>query len=64
MLFLYILERNNHMLLTPRNDDPEEVHEKVISPKVVCLGSRVSDSQVVMIKHTGRVVQNVTVELT
>lgn len=48
---------------TERDDDPEEVHEEVVAPKVVGLGPAVGDVKDVMVEHAGGVVEDVAVEL-
>ena len=49
--------------LTPRNDDPDEIEEKVVEPKVIGLWPPMGEPFVVMIKHACRVVQNIAVDL-
>lgn len=48
---------------TERDDDPEEVHEEVVAPKVVGLGPAVGNVKDVMVEHAGGVVEDVAVEL-
>jgi len=49
--------------LTARNDDPEPIHQNIVSPEVVRLWSRVADVIAVVIEDAGRVVKHVAVEL-
>lgn len=49
--------------LTARYDDPDEIHEEVVTPEIVCFGSRIRDPFVVVIEHTGRVIEDITVYL-
>lgn len=50
-------------LLTTGNDDPNEIQEKVVKPKVISLWPAVGQSLVVMVKHACRVVKNVAIYL-
>lgn len=49
--------------LTARYDDPNEVHEKVITPEIVCLRSAVRDSFIVVVEHAGRVIKDIAIDL-
>lgn len=53
----------NHQKLTRGNNNPNEVHEEVIAPEIVWFGSAVRQPGVVMVKHAGRIVEHITVEL-
>lgn len=55
---------DNTNILTSRNDNPEEVHEEVVSPVVVGLRSGVRNAEVVVVEQTGSVIQDVAVDLT
>lgn len=49
--------------LTARYYDPDEIHEEVVTPEIPCFGSAIRDPFVVVIEHTGRVVEDITVDL-
>lgn len=51
-------------VLTARYDNPDEVHEEVITPEVVCFGPAVGDSFVVVVEHARCIVEDITVYLT
>jgi len=50
-------------VLTSWDHDPEKVHQEVVSPEVVSLGSRVGDAQEVVVEHAGGVVEDISVDL-
>lgn len=50
--------------LTARDNNPNKVHEKVISPEVEWFRAGVVHVVYVMIKHASRVIQNIAIELT
>lgn len=50
--------------LTAGYYDPDEVHEEVVPPKVICLGPAVRYSFIIVIEHASRVVEDVAVDLT
>lgn len=43
-------------ILTERNDDPDEVHEEVIPPEIVCLWTAVGHPIKIVVKQTGGIV--------
>lgn len=49
--------------LTPWDDDPYEVHEEIVTPKIVSLWSAVSETSIIMVKHACRIVENVAIYL-
>lgn len=49
--------------LTARNDNPNEVEENEVKPEIVSFWSAVGQILVVIIKHAGRVVENITIYL-
>lgn len=49
---------------TAGDEDPEEVHEKVVSPEIVSLRTGVCDAIEVVVEHARSVVENVAVDLT
>ena len=55
-------KRSNYVL-TSGDDYPNNVHSKVIDPKVVCFGPTVNDILVVEIKHASRIVKDISVDL-
>lgn len=52
------------MALTAGYYYPYKVHEKVVTPKIICLWPAVCNAFVIEIKHTRRIVEDVTVNLT
>ena len=48
---------------TARYDDPDEIHEEIVAPEIVSFGATVGQPFVVVVKHAGCVVQNITVDL-
>ena len=56
-------KRQSHAILTSGNHNPNKVQEKVVAPKVKCLGPPVHTSGIIMSKHAGSVVQDVAVDL-
>lgn len=49
--------------LTAGNDDPDEVHEEEVEPEVVCFRAAILLASIVQIKHAGRIVENIAVDL-
>lgn len=49
--------------LTAWDDDPYEVHEDIVTPKIVSLWSAISETFVIMVKHARRIVENVAINL-
>ena len=49
--------------LTAGDDDPDEIHEEVVAPKVVRFWSTVCKTLMVVIKHAGSVVKDISVDL-
>lgn len=56
--------RRSNCVLTSRDDYPNNIHGKVIDPKIVCFGPTIDDILVIQIKHAGRIVENISVDLT
>ena len=52
------------MALTSGYYYPYKVHEKVITPKIICLWSAISDAFVPEVKHARRIVEYIAVNLT
>ena len=48
---------------TTRNNNPDEVHEEIIHPKVVCFWAAVRDVFIIVIKHACCIVQDVSIDL-
>lgn len=49
--------------LTAWNDDPNEVHEEIITPKVIRFWSAVRKALVVVVEHACGVVEYITIDL-
>lgn len=50
--------------LTTGYNDPDKVHEEVVTPEIIRLGPAICDAFVVMIKHAGCIVKDISVNLT
>ena len=60
----YNLQLIRYSTLTARYDNPDEVHEEEVKPKVVCFRSAVCQVLVIVVEHARSVVENVAVYLT
>ena len=49
---------------TARDDDPDEVHEEVVTPEVIRFWSAIRETLVIVVKHARSVVEDVAVYLT
>ena len=50
--------------LTAWYDNPDKVHEEVISPEIISFRTAICEPLMVVVKHAGGIVQDVAVYLT
>ncbi len=51
-------------LLTPRDHNPNEIHEEIIAPEVIWFWSAVIEAFVVEVEHAGSIIEDIAVDLT
>lgn len=61
---LVCIEEAEQAPLTKGNHDPDEVHKKVINPKVITLWPTVRHSVGVVIKQARRIIQRISIQVT
>lgn len=60
---LVCIEEAEEAPLTKGDRDPDEVHKKVIDPKVITLRPRIRHSVGVVIKQARRIIQRISIQM-